>query len=102
MKDLIIKWAVPFLCGAAVSFVISMFVKLKSIKNGIQCLLRQKIIEYYDRYSEKGYCPIYIKESLSMAYKAYHALGGNDVATELYKAVMELPTEKGENSNGKN
>ena len=35
----------------------------------------------------------YAKEALTRAYKAYHALGGNDVATELYHDIMELPTE---------
>lgn len=33
------------------------------------------------------------KEALIREYKAYHALGGNDVATELYHDIMELPTE---------
>ena len=37
--------------------------------------------------------PIYGKEALRRAYNAYHALGGNDVATRLYDEVMDLPTE---------
>ena len=96
MTELILKWAVPFVCGAAVSFAGTMCVKLKAIKAGIQCLLRAEIVRSYDKYTEKGYCPIYAKEALTKAYGAYHALGGNDVATGLYHAVMELPCEKGE------
>ena len=42
---------------------------------------------------EKGYCPIYAKEALTRAYKAYHALKGNDVATELYEETLRLPCE---------
>ena len=40
---------------------------------------------------DRKYCPVYAKESLSRAYAAYHTLGGNDVATELYHQVIELP-----------
>lgn len=63
----------------------------KYLADGVQCLLRSEIIRIHDKYSQKGYCPIYAKENLTRAYQAYHALGGNDVATDLYKQVMELP-----------
>ena len=86
-------WFVPFLCGGAVSFAVSMAIKLKAIKNGIQCLLRAEIIRCHDKYMEREFCPIYAKEALSRAYKAYHALKGNDVATELFEEIMHLPTE---------
>ena len=36
-------------------------------------------------------CPLYSKQALTTAYKAYHALGGNDVATDLYEKVMDMP-----------
>ena len=93
--DLIIKWAVPFLCGAAISFAASLLVRLGAIKNGLQCLLRAEIIRGNEKYIERGHCPIYAKEALTKAYKAYHALGGNDVATALYNDVMALPAEDG-------
>ncbi len=93
MLDTFISWLIPFLCGGAVTFAGTMLIKLKAIKNGLQCLLRAEIIRSYDKYTERGYCPLYAKEALTRAYKAYHALGGNDVATELYPDIMELPTE---------
>ena len=95
MAELILKWAVPFVCGGAVSFAGTMLVKLKAIKVGLQCLLRAEIVRSHDKYTERGFCPIYAKDALTKAYTAYHALGGNDVATSLYKEVMALPTEKG-------
>ena len=93
MKQQILNWLIPFLCGGAVSFIGAMFIKLKAIKNGIQCLLRAEIIRCHDKYMEREYCPIYAKEALTRAYKAYHALKGNDVATELYEELIHLPTE---------
>lgn len=95
MAELILKWAVPFVCGGAVSFAGAMMIKLKAVKAGIQCLLRAEIVRSHDKYTERGFCPIYAKDALTKAYTAYHALGGNDVATSLYKEVMALPTEKG-------
>lgn len=82
------------MCGAAVTFAGTMLIRLQAIKNGLQCLLRAEIINQYDKWHERGYCPIYAKESMTRAYKAYHALGGNDVATELYHEMIELPTEE--------
>lgn len=63
----------------------------QQIANGLQCLLRAEIIRAHDKYTQKHSCPIYAKESLTRAYAAYHALGGNDVATDLYRQCMELP-----------
>ena len=96
MKELFIKWLIPFLCGAAISFACTMLVKLKAIKNGLQCLLRGEIIRSHEKYCEREWCPIYAKEALTRAYAAYHALGGNDVATKLYEETLELPESKHE------
>ena len=69
-------------------------VKNKALCEGVQALLRDRIIETYNHYNDKGYCPIYAKESMRRLYSAYHALGGNDVATELKEKVLAMPTER--------
>ena len=73
--------------------------KNEAIAEGVQSLLRESIVTNYNRYSDKGYCPIYAKESIKKAYKAYHGLGGNDVATELYSKVLKMPEEGKEATN---
>ena len=95
------RWLVGFLCGAVVSFLgtlIAMWRKRrkedKAVKQGIQCILRQQIIDQHEKWVDRQYCPIYAKEALKRAYDAYHTLGGNDVATDLYHETMELPTDK--------
>jgi hypothetical protein len=50
---------------------------------------------------DRGYAPHYAKEALTKAYKAYHNLKGNDVATGLYNEVMKLPSEKPEENRRK-
>lgn len=70
--------------------------KNEAIAEGVQSLLRESIVTNYNRYLDKGYCPIYAKESLKKVYCAYHDLGGNDVATSLYKKILEMPEERKE------
>lgn len=69
-------------------------IKNEAIAEGVQSLLRESIVTNYNRYTELGYCPIYAKESIKKVYKAYHNLGGNDVATELYTKVLKMPEVK--------
>lgn len=92
----IIRWAIPFVLGAVVSGL-GTYIRMKhrhdkAISTGVQCLLRAQIIDYHERYTSDGCCPVYAKESLRRMYGAYHALGGNDVATALYEATLDLPT----------
>lgn len=93
--ETVLKWLIPFLCGGAVSGVIAYLAAWKkrktALENGVCALLRAEIIRESKEYGEKGFCPIYAKEALTRAYQAYHALGGNDVATRLYNETMDLP-----------
>lgn len=93
----IISWAIPFVCGGIITGLIAYIKAMRrrntALEDGVQCLLRAEIIRMHDKYTARGYCPIYAKESLKRAYNSYHTLGGNDVATGLYEDTMELPTE---------
>lgn len=64
--------------------------KNEAISMGVQALLRESIVGNYNKYSEKGHMPIYAKESVKKAYKAYADLGGNDVAKELYQKMLSM------------
>lgn len=88
-----IKWLVPFVCGAVISALVAHFKKKSALEDGVQCLLRAEIIKAHDKYTERGYCPVAMKEALSKEYNAYHNLGGNDVATGLYEELMKLPKD---------
>lgn len=87
----IIGWIVTFLCGSLLGIVTLWIAFLKAFRDGLQCLLRAEIIRQHEKWEERGYCPIWAKQALAREYKAYHALKGNDVATELYHKTIELP-----------
>lgn len=65
----------------------------EAIKLGIQALLRDRIIQSYNSYTEKTYCPIYARENIEALYKQYYALGGNGMITNLIEHMRDLPTE---------
>lgn len=92
-----LKWLVTFVCGGVVTFLTARYKfhrkREKALEEGVQALLRAEIIRQYEKHIERGFCPLYAKEALKREYHAYHELGGNDVATELYHKVLELPTE---------
>ena len=67
--------------------------KQQALADGVEALLRESIVNNYNKYTDKGYCPVYAKESLRRAYSAYHTLNGNDVATELYRRMLSMPDE---------
>ncbi len=67
--------------------------KSTAIAEGVRSLLRESIVQNYNKYRGRERCPIYAKESVKRVYEAYHRLGGNDVATKLYNTLLEMPEE---------
>lgn len=90
---LIASWP-GWLCSIIASVVAYLYAQVRASRAGIRALLRAEIIRVYNKYhDDKGYCPIYVKQSIEDIYKQYHALKGNGVGTHLYEAIMALPTE---------
>lgn len=65
----------------------------QAMRDGMQSLLRMKIIHIYEECVIAGYCSIEKREALKRIYEAYHGLDGNGVATGLYNKTLALPTE---------
>ena len=64
-----------------------------AVKKGIQALLRSELISDYNKWSEKGYAPIYARQNFENCWKQYHELGENGVMDDLHEKFLELPTE---------
>ena len=65
----------------------------KALKAGIQALLRSQMISDFNKYTEKGFAPIYARESFENCWKQYHSLGVNGVMDDLHMKFLELPTD---------
>lgn len=57
---------------------------------GTMLLLRVQLIEYHDKYMKLGEIPSYAYSNFCEMYDAYHNLGGNGMATKMYKEIEEL------------
>lgn len=64
-----------------------------AMKAGIQALLRAQMINDWNKWSEKGYAPIYARENFENCWKQYHGLGANGVMDDLHNKFLALPTE---------
>lgn len=67
-----------------------------AIKHGIVALLRDRIIQTYNHYMDKGYCPIYALDNIHSLYEQYQNLGGNGTVTRLMEEIEKIPTERRE------
>ena len=67
--------------------------KSHAIMVGLQSLLRDKLIQGYNKYyKDEGWIPIYVKESLMACAEAYHNLGANGVMDDIIRDLRSLPT----------
>lgn len=65
----------------------------EAVKLGLQALLRSQMISDYNKYSEKGFAPVYARDNFENCWKQYHSLGANGVMDDLYEKFLDLPTE---------
>ena len=85
------NWQIVTVLASVIGYL---YAQIVAQRRGIRALLRADIIRLYNKYHEDlKYCPIFVKEALEDEYQQYHALKGNGVGTNLYNAIMALPTE---------
>ncbi len=68
--------------------------KTDALALGVQALLRAQMIADYNRYSEKGWAPIYARQNFENCWVQYEALGVNGVINDIHKKFLDLPTQK--------
>ncbi len=65
-----------------------------SMRTGMQALLRAQLIGDYNKWTERGYAPIWARDNFENVYEQYHNLGKNGVMDGLHAEFLNLPTEK--------
>ena len=63
--DIVLHWLIPFICCGAITWITGFYGKNKAMREGVRSLLRAEIIRAYEKYTERGYCPIYAREPLT-------------------------------------
>ena len=87
-------FGVPSLIAAAFGYLRSTIKANRSLKAGLQALLRAQMINDYNKWSDRGYAPIYARQNFENCWKQYHGLGANGVMDDIHNKFLDLPTEK--------
>ena len=84
MKDFLLQTytiVLPILLGYIVCLLKQQKKDRDANSKGTMLLLRVQLIEYHDKYIKLGEIQSYAYENFVEMYNAYHALGGNGMAT---------------------
>ena len=65
----------------------------KAIELGIQALLRDRVVQAYYHYTERGWITLHGLEAAEKMYTEYYNLGGNGTVTKLMEDLRELPVK---------
>jgi len=68
--------------------------KESSMQDGVTSLLRVQLIEYHEKYMEKGSIPNYAFENWDKMFKSYRGLGGNGMLIQMDEDIRELKFKK--------
>ena len=98
-----IEWVFGILCAILAGLYKSLASKLKrqkeeqgALRDGMRALLMRSIEEDCEAAQKRGWCSVEKKKIVSAMYASYHALGGNDVITQMKNDMMRLPTKPGD------
>lgn len=103
--DKVVAWLIPAVCAGIVAWAARQIKTARrerdverahdnDVREGVQALLRDRIIWTHSHYSERGEYPIYARENVEAMYRSYHALGGNGTITALVHEMEQLPVHK--------
>ena len=70
-----------------------LFSQIRAIKKGLQALLRAQLILEYNKWTDRGYAPIYARQNFENCWEQYHALGKNGVMDDLHAKFLRLPVD---------
>lgn len=65
-----------------------------ALKKGLQALLRDRLLESYRKYEDRGYADVDERSNWENMYSQYHDLGVNGVMDDIRVKMLALPTSK--------
>lgn len=95
------KWWLTWLLGIIGTGILTGFrvlykrqkaaeVRQAALENGMQAILRDRILTSYYHYHDKGKITLHGLENVEAMYKSYHDLGGNGTMTHLVEVLREM------------
>ena len=66
-----------------------------AIAEGVKALLRDRLLQGYKHYIEKGWADMDNRSNMENVWRQYHALGGNGDMNDLRRTFRHLPMARG-------
>ena len=66
-----------------------------AIAEGVKALLRDRLLQGYKHYIEKGWADMDDRSNMENVWRQYHALGGNGDMNDLRRTFRHLPMAEG-------
>lgn len=98
MIDAAINWAVPTVLAGLVALAGWLWAQFRALKLGMQAMMRDRIVQAYYHYHDRGWITLHGLENVEKLYAEYHKLGGNGTVTKLVEDLRELPVKEKEHT----
>ena len=82
--------ALPIILGYIVYLLKVQNARRDANSRGTMLLLRERLIEYHDRYMESGHIPMWAYQCFVDMYETYVELGGNGMIPKMKEEIDEL------------
>lgn len=69
-------------------------VRQAAVMTGVQAMLRDRLLQGYRHYEEKGFANYDDRSNMENMYNAYHNLGKNGVMDDMHNKFLTLPQHK--------
>ena len=86
---------VPGLLAAFAGFVRLQVKQNRAMKMAVQAMLRDRLLQGYKHYLEKGWADLDDRSNLENVWRNYHLLGGNGDMNDLRHTFRSLPMVQG-------
>lgn len=73
--------------------IVTSWVQIRSVKRGVQALLRDRLLQGYKFYRQQGWADEDDRTNLENVYVQYHNLGANGVMEDLRTKFLALPAD---------
>ena len=93
VTELLTALGIPSALAGALATAIALTIRhVRSMRSGLQALLRAQMIAEFNKWEERGYAPIYARENFENCWKEYHSLGANGVMDNIRERFRRKDT----------
>lgn len=86
---------IPGMIAGLFGFARIQMAQNRAIKQAVQAMLRDRLLQGYKHYVEKGWADMDDRSNMENVWKQYHALGGNGDMNDLRHTFRHLPMVQG-------